>query len=788
MKFASRLGLLATAAFAPAIALAQTPAASGSVAEAGRGQLEEVVVTARKQSEALLDVPLAITALTGADLDRRQINTLDDLARFTPGFYYSGFAVGRNDRSITISNLVFRAMRLANFSGVGAGAMTFIDGTPLVSGVVDDVGELERVEVIRGPQSAYFGRGTFAGAVNLVTREPSDVLKAKIDVDLGSYAKRDGKVTVEGPLLGDTLRFRVSGRARTEDGPYDNAFAPGQRLGDQSTKSFNGVLYAKPTERLKAKLFFRYLHFDDGPGASTTIQANQYNCDAGLGAGRNNYFCGEVPRAATTQIGFNPVSAAFLTQVVDNRAGLIRVLPTKRRELGLNRDDYATILSADYDLGAGYSLSFIGSYNISQRFAIVDSDGFDTRGFANPLFPARSDVDSTRGSWVILESESRDASQELRLTSPSDKRLRGSLGVSHIYQNVIQTNPSLAASGPTNGGGGQRDSADTTGLFGALSFDILSNLTLDLEGRHQIDKIRTVAPAPLYTLFTATYRSFTPRVILSYKVTPGATLYGLYSRGVRPGSFNAALTTFTPAEVTEIIRQTRGGLVVEQEYVDNYEIGLKGRFLGGRLQGSIDAYRDEWTDQQVRSFANILRNGVFQSVLVIGNLGETELSGVEMEGQFQATSKLLLSGSFAWNHSEFKTYFCSTCQTAITGRSNVNGNQIQKAPEYVGSVSAAWRDRLTENLDWFARGDFTYTGRQYETEANLAYLPAQKIVNLRIGVEADRYQLEGYVLNATDDDSYVGLDRNANAIVGGNVLIVGLPQKRRFGVRASYRF
>lgn len=785
MKLALKLGLLATAAFAPSLALAQTAPADG---EAARGQLEEVVVTARKQSEALLDVPLAITALTGADLDRRQVTSLDDLTKFTPGFYYSGFSVGRNDRSITISNLVFRAMRLANFSGVGAGAMTFIDGTPLVSGVVDDVGDLERVEVIRGPQSAYFGRGTFAGAVNLVTREPGDVFKAKVDVDVGTYNKRDGKVSVEGPLLNDMFRFRLSGRIRSEDGNYDNAFVPGQTLGDQSTKSFNGVLYAKPTERLKAKLYFRYLKFDDGPGASTTLQANQFNCDAGLGAGRPNYFCGEIPRAPSSQIGFNQVVPAFLTQVVDNRAGLTRVLPTKRRDLGLNRDDYATIFSADYDLGAGYSLSFIGSYNVSERFAIVDSDGFDTRSSRNPAFPARTDVDSTLGRWVILESVSRDASQELRLASPTDKRLRGSIGVSHIYQNVIQTNPSITATGPTSGGGGQRDSADTTGIFGSLSYDILSNLTLDLEGRHQVDKIRTVAPAPLYTLFTATYKSFTPRVILSYKVTPGATLYGLYSRGVRPGSFNAALTTFTPAEVTEIIRQTRGGLVVGQEYIDNYEIGLKGRFFDGRLQGSIDAYMDEWTDQQVRAFANVFRNGGFQTVLVIGNLGETKLSGIEMEGQFQATSKLLLSGSFSWNHSEFQTYFCSTCQTAITGRTAVNGNLIPKAPEYTGSFSAAWRDRLTDELDWYARGDYSYTGRQYETEANLAYLPAQNTINLRLGIEADRYQVEGYVLNATDDDTYVGVDRNANVIAGGNVLIVGLPQKRRFGVRASYRF
>ena len=143
------------------------------VAEAQQLALEEITVTARKRDETLLDVPLSITALTAAQLDKYNLQSMEEMSRMTPGMFYTDFGgTGRQDRAS--SQYVVRGLSINNYSQSSAAAVLFIDGVPIYSGNTPGTLDIERIEVLKGPQTATFGRNTFSGAISVTTRDPGD--------------------------------------------------------------------------------------------------------------------------------------------------------------------------------------------------------------------------------------------------------------------------------------------------------------------------------------------------------------------------------------------------------------------------------------------------------------------------------------------------------------------------------------------------------------------------------------------------------------------------------------
>ena len=182
-----------------------------STAQADEHVIEEVVVTARKREENLLEVPVSITAITAADIDAKGITEFVDLVDFTPGFFFAEHSVGRGDRSNRL--LVIRGMRIETEDDHVQPAMVFVDGAPMMGSVISGLEDAERVEVVKGPQSAYFGRATFSGAVNFVTKTPSE--------EFTGQGHRRG-----GPIWNDELRR--TGRRPVEREPVLSRF--GQHL------------------------------------------------------------------------------------------------------------------------------------------------------------------------------------------------------------------------------------------------------------------------------------------------------------------------------------------------------------------------------------------------------------------------------------------------------------------------------------------------------------------------------------------------------------------------------
>ena len=248
--------------------------------------LEEIVVTARKVEENLMEAPLAISAMSAATLEKMNLTEMGEIASFTPGFHYVkqvGGGSGRNDRSA--SSLVFRGLYLGTLNREQqAGGLVFLDGSPLLGGQAPAMVDMERVEVLKGPQSAYFGRSVLSGAINYVSRNLNDEeFQGRITGSAASFDSSLVQVALEGPIM-DGLAVRVSASRDEKGGQYKNFANPDIELGGELTESFVLQVQFRPTDKLAAKLFYQQMEHDDGPPAQAALKGStgDFNCDLGV--------------------------------------------------------------------------------------------------------------------------------------------------------------------------------------------------------------------------------------------------------------------------------------------------------------------------------------------------------------------------------------------------------------------------------------------------------------------------------------------------------------------------
>ena len=243
-------------------------------------------------TSSLMQVPIAVSALTSEALESRGLKSIQEISEYTPGLFSQVQGNGRVDRASR--RLTFRGLSV----NVGA---TFINGAPYSGTGAPDPTDVERVEVLKGPQSVYFGRSTFSGAVNYVTKEPStEKFSGKVTGEIYSYNSIDASANVTGPIVSDKLGFRANVRRFHTDGQYKNGGTahPGGKLGEQDTTSFSVALLATPTDKLKIHAFYAFTKDEDGTPVEASIKpaglSALFNCQ--LGGTGGPWYCGELPK------------------------------------------------------------------------------------------------------------------------------------------------------------------------------------------------------------------------------------------------------------------------------------------------------------------------------------------------------------------------------------------------------------------------------------------------------------------------------------------------------------
>jgi iron complex outermembrane receptor protein len=795
-----------------------------------------------------------------------------------------GAGGGRSDRS-------FQQITLRGFVPSTANSTltsTFIDGVPVASPTaVAAVHDPARVEILKGPQAAYFGRNTFAGAINVVNKQPGEVLGGNLAIMGGSRSNIDLQGSVDGPLFNsDVFGFRLSGRYFQKDGSYDNAAAPGSRLGDQETRTLSFFVSARPTENFTARLFALYSEDDDGPSvngvisayevranngglnyphlsgntAGTVFIANSSNClQQGLrfGDGRafgplptdnarvtRQWFCGSVPNTVRR---YSPAQNILY----DNLAARSMANPAQRvvapgegaQGYGLVREYQHAHLNLEYVFGdSGFTLSSATGINDEFYSEIADLDNSDTSLLSNLSNPgnANPNLRSFFDFIFAVERESFDFSQELRLSYDKEGKFNGVLGVSMIDTNVW--NNLINISQEVLSGAVRNDLVSPTfvtqsrvenkAVFFGGTYKFTDSFRLSVEGRYQEDNvigptssspmgvtISATAAAlqglrpgfygPLTTLVEATYKKFLPRVIAQYDFNEDVMGYASFSKGINVGT-NTFNTAFLAQSRKSQALATELGIRVLQkpEQMTNYELGLKGRFLDGRLQLQSALYHAIWTDQlnnrsavqldTVDPVTNPDGIGTLQLVSGAANTGEVAMQGLEVEVRYLPIANLELSIAGAYTDTDIRSFTDPTI-SQISGLigDDFKGKHLPLTSQVSGNFGVQYGGAVSrwDDSSWFARADWSYKGKQYLDQSNLAWIDGRSQVNLRGGIQRGALGLEVFVLNALDDDNYVagfqgGIIAPAVTPSGAaeSYVIVGLPELRTYGARLAYKF
>ncbi len=412
-----------------AIALA-APLVTASMAQA---QMEEIVVTARQREENLFEAPLSLTSLSGAELQQSNIKDINDLASYTPGFYYTSQA------SFSASRLApayrFRGMNNSSPDPLQQQGGVFLDGIFLFGGApMLTFEDIERVEVIKGPQSALFGRSTFSGAVNFITKRPADHFTASATGGVETRGTYDFSGSLEGPVIADRLSLRVTG-ARNVKGAHFKA-TDGGDIGRETTNSLNTQAVITPTDKLELRIRRMDSWQDDSKSPVANMNANSpllANAPNRCRTGADPYWCGAIPTIGTAGVPFAAVSTAtslnppgfqnsnnpnLLKDILANNTAnplVLGKLPfynevSRLNHAGLTGKYARTSLEFKYDFDNG--MTFTSDYVNSKLRTMTaqTSSGDDGSG------------------WIISPNVLTDNSAAVRLSSDGKERLTWSVG------------------------------------------------------------------------------------------------------------------------------------------------------------------------------------------------------------------------------------------------------------------------------------------------------------------------------------------------------------------------
>lgn len=778
------------------IALFSVPALGQEAAEqppnAGEGAyMGDIIVTAQKRAENIQDVPIAISAVTGEFLESRGITSIDNLGSIAPNL-----KIERGPSNKTISQISIRGSVTINPAVTWEPAVGLYLGGVYIAkaqGSIFDVADLERVEVLRGPQGTLYGRNALAGAVNLVPRPPSGELGFKGEVSYGNYDYRRAKAVLDLPAMG-AFSLKLSGQIQTRDGfikivpnPYPQAVLAGPpsvgRTNDLDGRSGMAQLRFQPGDgNFTADYMFDYSKFDQRPDFAQLVHINRNGLPQDI-------FDPNSP-------SYPFVGAFFPLDLYENperqSVGSIDANPLHERSR-----TYGHALTLALDLGAATVKSITAYRNLRWADAL-DLDG-------SPLPVAATQRLTRFHSW----------SQELQLAGEAMDGSLNYVGGLFYYKEKAETfNPQSYFGGATSFQSDYGSHTKAYAAYAQVDYDLTEQLKLTLGGRYTHEKKdvrrflrinsdlangitspRVVADIPYGGVPDAKYKNFSPAVTLAYQPNRNINVYGRFARGFKSGGFNGETNDFRaptadcPTGAFELCNPYL------PEKVDSYELGIKTRMAGGRVILNVAGFWDEHKDIQLSVFT---AGGAAASI--VKNAAKARVRGIEIETVLRPLDALTINGSVAFLDPKYKSYI-----EAVNGvDTDVADNRaFPHAPKTTASLGADWRVLEGDWGHFNLIGDLNYVSKYFTYPFALAVSspsdqtafttrsPGRTIVNLRASVAdiplgQSKAEISLWAKNVTKEKSPTNFIDFGPAFGG---LTVGyFPDPRTYGVTAGVRF
>lgn len=802
---------------------------------------DEMVVSARRRDENLQEVPIAIDVLDQSTIEKLNIRDVADVSKYSPSVIFDqGFAA--QDTRITIRGLAPTRGR--------QNVAVLIDGIDVTGQAVQTNGgslltnprlfDVQRIEVLKGPQNALYGRTAFAGAINYITKEPAkDGLDAQVYADIGNNSRYDGRIAVSGPLLADTLYGGLNVAGWTDDGHYRNSVT-GAEIGGNEGVGISGNLTWDITEHFVAKVRVEYTDEDieQSPYSALTpttpvpVPGQAFITPPGA---TEPVLSPDAPSAINSITGMLPDGDSLSVTLSENPR-------TLKDYPGVTREIARAAMTLDYDFGPIKLVSLTG---------FTDSDVFS--------FEDSRREGSMLGSNVAGEfwakDEAEQFSQELRLQSNGTGPISWTVGALYWAEDLdfsdgsvfcinfptsIDCAPIIAA---TDGAARFADPwvRETThwSIYGLVEWDISEQWSLALEGRYvdeelavtgpdrrggpgaADDRPRATGPAFGQAALQARYGDisdevdddfFAPKATVHWRPADNTMYYASVGQAYKPAGIAivGTLTGFNP-DVSRF----------EQEELTAYELGTKMEWADNRVLVNAALFYQDFSDKQVSTQQIV--DGALASVPV--NASSADVYGFEVESNWAATENLDLYAAYTYLNTEYQTFTTtSTGAGAISRAGNctvrvettaggprsvcdldLSGRDLEFVPDHSLLAGFEYRRNLSGDTDWFVGGDYLFQDNRYLNPENTIELDSYDTVDLRLGLGADTWDALVYVTNVFEDDtikSSIGNTENKQLAVYGppftpngpftfwlpsNQMPI-LPDEREFGLRVTYRF
>ena len=729
------LALVAAPAFAQDTPATDAPAAADD--DSG-----EVIVTARRREETLLDVPIAITAYSGAALERSGAIDITDLSNTTPNVTLE---TSRATNS-TLSAFIRGVGQQDPVSGFEQGVGIYLDDVYLnrPQAAVLDIYDVERIEVLRGPQGTLYGRNTVGGAVKYVTKRLPAEAEMNIRGSYGEYNQLDGVISMSAPVGNGTLRLGAALAGLNRDG-----FGKNLTTGlDNYNKK---VLAGRVTAEVHATDFFARLTAD-----YTRDKSNP----------RNGH------RVIPGQLTNSPV----LDDVYDTRGGL---LVPNQKITGGGGSLYLEGKPTEW-----LTLRSISAYRKDDSYTPIDFDAL-----------ASADLD------VPGIYKNKQFSQELQVLINTGG-FSGLLGAYYLDASALtQFDVRLFTTSPGFSAFTNADVHTKTGaIFGDFSYDLSDQFSVSVGGRYTWDERQAYilrqnylgggaavfggaaipfgAPATNFR-GERTFKKFTPRASVSFKPTPDHNLYASYSKGFKGGGFDPrGVGANAPAAIpgAPTNAEVADFLSFAPESVDSYEVGYKASLFDRRLSMALAAFRADYKDVQIPGSVGCTVGGVATFCGVVSNAGKARFQGFEAEANARLGGGFSVAGTLGYIDAKYREYI-----TLISGapRDVADFRKVQNTPKWTTSVTPAYTVSLDNGARVDASATWSYRSKTYQFEIPNPYIDqaGYSLFDANLVYRADggrwsiglhaknildkQYKTSGYTFVATDPVTGAVLTRPA---------------------------
>ena len=716
--------------------------------EAGAGALEEVVVTANKREESLQKVALAVSAVDKAALQAAGVSQFGDLGKISPSLTIRPAEHPAN------SNVSLRGVGTFAFGiGVESSVAVLVDEIPLPfqARAFSDLPDVERIEVLRGPQSTLYGKSASAGLINIITKQPTDSFEAHLSAMGTDDAEYGGNFSVSGPI-NSTFSYIVSAAYSQWDGNIKNLYNGSDANGREAFNS-RAKLKWEPTDAV-----------------SLTLSANYVDGDTSVG---------------------RPFITMDPAALLRNTAGQTAAVTMPGVTIGPDNEDFSNNYEAKTNYsGSGASLR--GEFGLGD-LTLVSITSYDRFHLTDYL--DQDDTSSTAtvgGNYQVGEFHSKLATQELRLLSPNTGSFRYTVGA--YYGKVEFERPFYR--GPVFSLAHWHANSESSQIaaFAQIDWEIISKLTLTLGGRAQQEKVSysflDIQNGNAFFSGDADDTATTYKISPQYQITPDVMVYASYATGYKGQTYD--LTTGFNAN-----RAAAGP--IKPELSRDKEAGIRSQFLDHALTLNLTYFDTDYEDLQAQTIET-LADGTTNFRLT--NVGGLNSQGFEVDLAAQVGEGLKLTAGATFLDAKYTSFAAAQCyplQTAAQGctgtpaRQNLTGQRAVQSPKEKFLVGAEYSHALGSTLEGFAQANYQYQSAvYYVAEDPQTHQPSFGIMNLGLGVrgESGKWQAVAFINNLFDEQYYPSIVNSAGNWGNKIATQVLLPRdfERYVGVRFSYDF